>query len=210
MFNKLRSKLGGKLFDFQKKYVAFFSIVTILVVTSIVQVDCPICDGTGNLSISPGMENVKVREIDSEQNYFWTDICSAYITYQYRVTLSLVNEGTEDVTGWIKFVLRDYSEGSMIDRQYAMVSIPTESNMEATFKVWFQSGLDVPSDTEVFAEPVIDALPDDTCNGTGELSLNSWLMVNVLKDSFEEVVTSELEFEPPPPYFPPEGGDTDE
>ncbi|MCJ7769404.1 MAG: hypothetical protein MUO92_02870 [Dehalococcoidales bacterium] len=91
-----------------------------------------------------------------------------------------------------------------------MVTIPGQSNMESTFKVWFQTGLDVPLDTEVYAEPVLDAIPDDTCNGTGKLSLNTWLMVQALKDSFEEIATIELEFEPPPPYFPPEGGDTDE
>ena len=201
---------GSRLFDLKKKYVAFFSIVTALVVTSVVQVDCPVCDGVGSLPITPGMKNVTVQEIETEQNYFWTDICSSYITYQYEVTLSLVNEGSDEVTGWIKFILRDYSEGSMIDRQYTIVTIPAETNMEATFKVWFQSGEDVPSDTEVYAEPVTDAIEDDTCNGTGKLSLNSWLMVNVLKDSFEKIATSELQFEPPPPYFPPEGGDTDE
>lgn len=203
-------KLSSKLFALQKKYIAFFSVVTILTVTSVIQVDCPVCDGYGSLPTSPGMENVKVKEIDSEQKYLLRDICAAYITYQYRVTLSLVNEGSEEVTGWLKFVLRDYSEGSMIDRQYAMVTIPGESNMESTFKVWFQTGLDVPLDTEVYAEPVLDALSDDTCNGTGKLSLNTWLMVQALKDSFEEIAVSELEFEPPPPYFPPEGGDTDE
>jgi hypothetical protein len=189
-----------------KKYLAFFATVPVLVAVSLVQVTCPICQGSGVVSILPGMENIHIMQVDGEQRVAVQNICEMYTLFQYDVTVRLTNSSYEDVDGWLKLVLRDYSKGTMLDRQYVAVSIPALSTVDASFKAWFRTGVDVPATIEVHAEPVIDNIADDACNGTGKLPLNLWLVVNSLKGSLQEVAREDQEFNPPAPFYPAEGG----
>jgi len=39
-----------KRFRFQKKYMAFFTVVPLLVLTGLIQMECPVCEGSGYVS----------------------------------------------------------------------------------------------------------------------------------------------------------------
>ena len=195
-----------KKFLSNKKYLAFFTVIPLLSALSLIQVPCPVCDGTGVVDITPGMENVHVMQVDGEQRAAIQNICEMYTLFQYDVTVRLTNSSYQDVDGWLKLVLRDYTKGTILDRQYVTVSIPAMSTADASFKAWFKTGIDVPATIEVHAEPVIDSIPDDACNGTGRLPLNVYLVVNNLKGSLKEVAREGQEFTPPAPFYPADGG----
>lgn len=194
-------------FRFQKKYIAFLTIMPLLAVTSLFQVECPVCHGTGHMASMPAMENVEIVSAESEELYVTREICEAFIAYKYNIILILKNNGSEDAEGYIKLVLKDFSEGRVMDIQYLSTAIPGESAIEATYTVWFGTGLDVPGRTDVFAEVVTGEIPDETCGGTGKVSANTWLLVNGFKDKFKEVVRVHHEYKPPV-WYPPdtEGG----
>ncbi len=189
-----------------KKYVAFFTVVPLLIVLSLIHVTCPICDGTGAVSVAPGMENVHIMQVDGSQITAVQNICEMFTLFQYDVTVRLTNTSFEKVDGWLKLVLRDYSKGIMLDRQYVAVHIPAEATADIGFKVWFRTGIDVPITIEVHAEQVTDNVPDDVCNGSGKLPLNMWLVVNNLKGTLKEISRENQEFTPPAPFFPADGG----
>lgn len=190
-------------FRFQKKYIAFLTVVPLLVVASLFQVECPVCEGLGFMASSPAMEYVEITNAESDEVYVTREVCDAFIAYKYDIMLTLKNNGPEDVEGYIKLVLKEYAKGRVMDIQYLSVAIPGESAIEATYTVWFGTGLDVPGRTDIYAEVVTGEVPDDTCNGNGKVSLNTWLLVNGFKDSFREVVRVHHEYKPPV-WYPPE------
>ena len=189
-----------------KKYLAFFTLVPALLAVSLVQMQCPICNGSGVVDITPGMEKVHIMQITSDQRLSVQNICEMYTLFQYDVTVRLTNSGHTDVNGWLKVVLRDYSTSRMLDRQYVTVDVAAQSTVDANFKVWFRTGIDVPITIEVNAEPVVDNIPDDACNGTGKMPYNLWLIVSKLKGNLLEVSRQDQEFTPPAPFFPDQGG----
>jgi hypothetical protein len=197
----------AKKFRFQKKYLFFFPIVIILSATSIIHVDCPICEGTGRLEAMPYMENVEIISTESEELYKTAEICEAFIVYKYNLILELKNNGIDGAKGFVKMVLRDYTKGAVMDIQYLSVSIPGRTAVESTYVIYFGTALDVPGRTEVFAEVVTGAIEDQTCEATGKLPLNIALLVNRLTDVFEEKARTVKEYKPPM-YYPPdtEGG----
>lgn len=194
-------KLGR--FRFQKKYVAFIVVVPLLMLTSLLQIECPVCQGQGSISSSPAMENVELVQIEEVEAYVLRDVCEMYILFRYDVILTLKNNGPEAAEGWIKMILRDTSKSTPMDIQYITIEIPGETFIESIYTVWFQSGLDLEGMTEIHGEVVTGEIPDVTCNGTGKVSLNSWLVVKGLKESFQETIRTIKEFKPPL-YFPPE------
>ena len=192
---------------FHKRYFFFFPIVIALSVTSIARVDCPVCNGTGYLEAMPAMENVEITNTVSEELYKTTEICSAYIVYKYNLTLELKNNGIDDATGFVKMVLRDYTEGVVMDIQYLSISVPGQTATEATYVIYFGTALDVSGRTEIYAEVVTGKIEDQTCEATGKLSLNTAFLVNRLPDVFKEKARTAQEYKPPI-YYPPddEGG----
>jgi len=151
----------------------------------------------------PVMENVEITNAESDELYITREICEAFIAYKYDIKLTLKNNSPEDAEGYIKLVLKEYAKGRVMDIQYLSVAIPGESAIEATYTVWFGTGLDVPGQTDIYAEVVTGEIPDDTCNGSGKVSLNTWLLVNGFKDSFREVVRVHHEYKPPV-WYPPD------
>ncbi len=188
---------------FQKKYIAFLTIVPLLVLTALIQVDDPICDGTGVLSSSPGMENVRLTNTESYEAFALREICDAYFVYTYDVTLALVNDGPDEVQGWVKLMLRDFTEGTVMGMQYIVVEIPGETSIDVTYPVWFVTAPVVAKVSEVHAEVVTGDIPDESCDGTGKISLNSWLLVNGFKNKFQEAARALKDFKPPV-FFPSE------
>jgi hypothetical protein len=184
-------------FRFQKKYLAFFTVVPLLIVTTFVQVNCPVCDGSGIVSNSLGMEKVEIVEIESEEIGTMYHACGMFLMYGYKVNITLKNVGGEDAIGWLKMVLIDFEEGVPTDNRYTVVEVPAESAWEYEFSVWFQSNHDEKRVTEVQAAILTGEVPDETCDGTGKIAMNTYPLINNLKDQFQELYRAEVPWVPP-------------
>lgn len=201
MFIKFRS---------QKKYIVFLTVIPLLVMTSLVKAECPVCEGDGCMSVMLGIENVELLNVESEETYVSRQYCEMYILYKYDIMLSLKNNGPDEVEGWIKIILREFGKGKVMDIKYVTIELPGEATIDVTYVVWFQSGLDAPLLTEVHAELETGEIPDETCSGTGKVPLNSWLLINNLKENIQEVARVTKEFKPPVYYGPELDPDWDE
>ncbi len=154
-----------------------------------------------------GMENVHVMWATGSQITSVKNVCDMYTIFQYEMTAVLTNTGFEDVDGWLKLVLRDYTVGVMLDRQYVAVHVPADATTEISFNVWFRTGFEIPYTIEVHVETVNDNVLDEVCNGSGRLPLNMWLMASNLKGALNNVSQKHREFIPPAPFFHPDGAD---
>ncbi len=194
-------------YKIQKKYLAFLTVVPIIAVTSLLQVTCPVCKGTGSLASDPEMENVELVSSQSREVYVTREICGQFIAYKYELSLDLQNHGDVDAEGWVKLILKNIPASTVMDIQYIWVTIPAKSATQADYTVWFGTGVDVPGTTEVQAEVIDGQVPDQVCGGTGKISLNTWLLAEAFKDNFSEVVRVYKQYIPPRYYPPPtEGG----
>ncbi len=185
----------------QKKYVAFLAVVPFFVITALVQVDCPIDGGTGVVSSAPGMENVVIINTESEWKAASRDLnlCGAYAMYLYDVKLSVVNKGPDDTWGYVRLTLVDLLEGQVVDSQYVVLEIPGETSLDVSYSIWFQSIDDLTLlRSAVGAEVIVEDVPCLTSNGTGKIPLNSWPLVNALKDTLGELGRQQVYYEPPP------------
>lgn len=190
---------------FQKKYIAFFTITPLLLATALVQVDDPVCDGTGVVSSAPGMENVQLIDTESHWKYTSRDmnVCGAFVMYLYDVTLSVVNKGADDTWGYVKLVLVDLTRGEAVDTQYVVLEAPGGGSSDVSFTIWFQSKEDLRLlRSEVRVELIVEDVPDATCDGTGKIPLNSWLFINAKKDILRELGREVKQYTPPPQFDP--------
>lgn len=204
---------------FSKKCIGFIVIFPLLIVTSLVNVVCPVCLGTCSVSSAPGMENVKIIDVNSEWQLIselrlmaefgmtmadmFEAIGRVMFTYYYDVEITVVNDSPDDAEGYVKLVLLDLSKGdefapgSVMDAQYVTLEIPGETSLDVTYGILFLSEEDVwRGRTEVYAEVAIEYVPDVTCNETGKVPLNNWLLVNGFKDSFLELGKEGVHYEP--------------
>lgn len=186
-----------KGFRFQKKYVAFLTVVPLLVVTALVNVDCPVCEGDGLVISGYNMEQVRLVDIQSKEEAILRHSCDMFLMYEYTIWLSLSNDAYEEAVGWIKMVLVDFSEGKPLGSQYTVVEIPGRTTLDIGYNVWFNTGLDEPLKTEVRAEVITGEIEDATCNGTGRVSLNSLPLISSLEGKLKETARVEKPFAPP-------------
>ena len=194
-------RINGHLF--QKKYIAFLTLVPILLLTAVIQMDCPVCDGTGYVLGAPGMEDVSLVDIDYDQRYVNRDMnmCGMFVMYLYDVTLSVVNKGLEDTWGYVKLTLVDLVEGQVVGSEYVILAVPGNTSLDVSFVVWFRSLEDFYLlRDKVTAEIVLDEVSDMTCSGKGRLALNTWLVVIVLEDSLVELGREQAQYYPPPDF----------
>jgi hypothetical protein len=180
--------------------IAFFSVVPVLVVTALITAPCPVCNGTGQVNSTPGTEHVSILEFDYFEQQVQRDTCGVYIVFRYGASMSLLNEGEEDVDAWFQLTLFDMAReepNNIVDTQYLQIHIPAKRVVNNSFSVVFGTGSDDPRRTEVRAEVVMGGVPDKTCNGTGRVSLNAWPFINALKTSFAEVIREVNPYHPP-------------
>ena len=188
-------------FKFQKKYLAFFTLVPLLVVTTLFQVECPVCNGTGYMSSNPSMENVRLVDVESEEVATMYHACGMFLMYKYDVKLTLENMGDETAIGWLKMILIDFVEGKPIDTRYTVVEVPKQTSWIIEYSVWFQSNHDEKKVTEVATSILTGEIPDETCNASGKIPINTWPLVNNLKDKFQKIVQIEVPWVPPEEWF---------
>jgi hypothetical protein len=186
---------------FQKKHVAFFTVVPLLLVTAMVNVDCPIDGGDGLVTSGWNMEQVRIVDIYSEEKSTVIPTCDFFLMYEYDVTLTLSNDAIDEAVGWIKLVLVDFKEGKPLAEQYTVVEVPGQTTLDISYNLWFSTQLDSPLRTEVKAEVITGEIECAISDGTGKIPLNSWPVVNNLESKMEELARVERPFAPPMQWY---------
>ena len=83
------------IFRAKKKYLAFFTVVPLLLITAVVKVPCPICGGTGVIS-NTGMSQVRIINIASTvQDIHVMEGCLNYRIYNVEVKVTLQNDSPQ-------------------------------------------------------------------------------------------------------------------
>jgi len=189
-----------RLYKIKKRTIAFFTVVPLLAITSIITAPCPVCDGTGVLAITPGMENVEILEYEAYEWKVTRESCGLYILWFWDIDITLLNRDTEPVEGWLKLTLVDVSKPDttpVVDTQYRMVELSGASVVGLSFTVVFGTGIDAYGQTGVQIEVMTGDVPDIVCRGTGRVPLNASLFINGLRDTFIETIKGELKYRPP-------------
>jgi len=191
-------------FKAQKKYIAFFTIVPMLIVTALIQMPCPVCEGTGSIS-NTGMGEVRITNIKEEITGVYTVSCLATRVYITDIALTMQNDGAVDGNGYVSMVLIDYKKGRVLDNQLVQVNVPSNMQVDAFYTIFFQVSIDDPKTIQVNAKVLSDDVPDEACDGKGGVALNSWPVFNILKDRFMDAQTlSTVKPVFQPLFLPPE------
>ncbi|MCL2150309.1 MAG: hypothetical protein FWH51_05250 [Dehalococcoidia bacterium] len=190
----------GNKFILQKKHVAFFTIVPLLVATAFVKVPCPTCHGNGVVS-STGMEEVYVTRLVSTEVGIFLVGCDTYRVYQYDITLTLDNYADHDAGGYINLVLIDYFTSQLLDTKFTVAEIPAGTSVEHTCAIYFMtsSTIDHPNRTEIQTEVLRSNTACRTCAGTGKVALNTLALSQSLRDTL--VASQRIETPAVPPLF---------
>ena len=188
---------------FTKKYIAFFTVIPLLLILSTITAKCPVCRGTGKLSSTPGMKDVEMVSSTYKEILISRDVCTTYIVYSYTITLTLKNNGADATTGYVKAILKGYAKGNVLDSQYLPVSIPGQSTVEEKYDIAFKAGLDQPEAAKVETQLESGDFDCKICSGSGKVALNSWLLARTLENSYRSISLIEHEYTPAP-YLPPD------
>jgi hypothetical protein len=178
---------GKSKFNFQKKFIAFFGIIPLLLATALVRVPCPVCGGSGSIS-STGMADVTlVNDTTFALRTTWMVTCNTYRVYQMDVTLDLQNAGQENANGFVSLDLIDVSSGKVLDAENVIVSVNagqmTEQTVVATFIV---AAVDDPQQAVHIVAIVRNGnVSCKACSGTGKVALNAWPLYNSIKNSYK-------------------------
>jgi hypothetical protein len=181
-------------------FVAFFTLVPVLLLTALIKVPCPACGGGGQVNGTPGMENVRVLDLKYAEAERVQDACGVYTVWRYSIKLQLLNEGNEEAVGWIKVDMIDttQAEGSnIVDTQYIKVDVPVQAILSSDFNVVFGTGLDQPGWIVLRAEALRGKVPCVACAGKGKIALNALPFVSSLSSYLREVSRSEGAYHPP-------------
>jgi hypothetical protein len=179
----------------QKKYIAFFTVVPLLLTTALVRVPCPVCHGTGTIS-NTGMGQVELFGITSNiKSMYVVEGCFNYRIYEVDVTVTLQNNGDDqDAKGFVRLALIDDKQGKMLDDQIVVAEVPMLTRIETTYSVVFLTLIDDPLGARVDARVLSGEVPDQVCGGSGSVSLNSWPFYNITLDRLVAVQRMEVNF----------------
>ncbi len=191
-----------KMFKLPKKYVAFFVTVPLLLATAFIQVKCPVCGGDGTVSSSYHMENVRLDDVKTVELGIMREVCTMFLLYNYNITLSVTNEGEEEAAGWVEMILVDSTKGQPLASEYTVLTIAGKTSQDVTYNVYFKTGLDEPPlKTDAYAKILLGDVPDKSCDGSGHVSLNNWVVLNYMKSYMLEVQRLEKPLVPPIIYY---------
>jgi len=194
-------------FKFQKKFLAFFTLVPLLVASAAVQVPCPVCQAEGDIYTN-NMRWVSVTDIKATASGVYLAWCGIYRIYPTDITLTLTNRSDVDATGYVNLVLVDYRNGYVLANQYILVNVPAGKQVGGVYSVYFQTNVDDPQTVKVDARVVAGGVPCKACDGTAKVALNSLPFVSAMKNSAFKV-EQQTEFVPlfQPLFIPPEDWD---
>ncbi len=175
-------------FKIPKKYIAFFTVVPLLLLLGIIQEPCPVCGGSGS-AYNNRMGQVAIISVDSTlQSVGTIEGCMNYIIYTYNVVLTLQNNGKLlDASGYVRLGLVDYKTSKLLSSQYTLAEVPASSLVQTFTTTQFIIGLNSPTTTSVTAEIAVGDSDCMACGGKGSVALNSVPLLNYMKKSFSEV-----------------------
>jgi len=189
-------------FAMQKKLLAFFGVVPLLLATAWVPTTCPACHGSGVIS-NHGMEKVTLIEPPSIRKIVsWNIVCGSWLLYQMELLLTVQNDGDMDAYGFVEMYMTDHVSEYKSDTQNAAVAVSAGSVAMQIVTVAFT----IPrEDSKSVLPGVVANVLDDycTCNeckGEGKVMLNSWFFS---KKRWELHSTKTLVWEhlwEPPPF----------
>ena len=181
-----------------KYYFIFPVVVAALFSASLIQVPCPVCGGTGTLSHSIGMENVRIISIESRILSSTQDACTGYIVTRAKPIITVTNTGTEAASGYLYLHLIDLASGeTLISLHLAVEAAPNALTvLESQIAFAYDTVEKPPEDMDIKVEVVLDQVPCIACGGTGRVSLNSFLLTKSYKDTFISKVRNSSEYEP--------------
>ena len=194
-------------FKLQKKHVAFFTIVPLLVATAFIKVPCPVCRATGGIE-SSNMRWVSTSDIKATSGGVYLAFCGVYRIYITDISLTLLNNSAEDANGYLSLILLDYTTGQVLDNQYVVVNVPANKQVNIVHNIFFQTNVDDPQTVKVNAKVVASNIPDKACNGTGYVTMNAWPLFTAMKNRVtgaQQVSVVDPVFQPF--FLPPEDWD---
>jgi len=166
---------GKSKFTLQKKFLAFFGIVPLLIATAWIPVPCPACHGEGMIS-NHGMVGVTVVEKPLiTKSTSWLIVCDSWLMYQMEILLTLQNDGDQDAYGLIELYLTDVISNYISDMQVAAVSVSKGKTAQQKVTVMFTIPLEYSRSS---APTIVAKVPNDycvcrECNGMGSIMLNA-------------------------------------
>ena len=190
---------GKSKLKFQKKVLAFFGIVPLLISTALIQAPCPVCGGTGVISSTGMAEVTLISDPTFALRTTWLVTCNTYRVYQMDVTLTLQNAGKDDANGFVSLDLIDVASGKVLDAENVIVEVGAgtiaEQTVVATFIV---AAVDDPQQAVHIVAIVRDGnVACKACGGTGKVALNAWPLYNSIKASFKQTEIYEIPMLPP-------------
>lgn len=187
-----------KIIGKPKTYFLVFFIAPLLLSTALIQVQCPVCDGKGSIVSSTGMDGVKVISVEPRIISSVQDACSNYVITKARPTVSLMNIGEVPAQGWLKMHLVDVTTGQNLADQYLQVAADPQANaiQESLLVFAFYAADTPPENLGITAEVMAGDAPDLVCNGTGHVSLNTYLLARAYKEKLVLAVESQQNFGP--------------
>lgn len=181
----------------QKKQIAFFTVVPLLLITALVRVPDPVCNGKGTIS-NTGMTKVEVVGVYSYiKNVYVNDTCLNYRMYDVDVTVTLQNNSeTENADGFVKLVLIDNKTGKVLDDQIVVVQVPVMSRVSTSYSINFMTLPDAPIATRIDAAVMKGIVPDKVCNGTGTVPLNAWPFYRAMRERLTATQRIHSDYQP--------------
>lgn len=172
-----------------RKYIGFFSVVPLLLLTAVIKVPCPICDGTGQIS-SDGMGTVSIINIDyslqSVSDY--DNACQVWHLYTYNIVLTLQNSSaTQDAQGYIELGVIDTATGLVLGEQDVLATVPASQEVQNFFTTIFQLNDSITSGAQIEALVEKNNQTCKVCGGTGKVALNAWLVAELEKQQLSKI-----------------------
>ena len=180
------------------KKIAFFTVIPILSLTAFIKVPCPVCAGNGTVEDASNMESVRVvsfqnRILDSVQ-----DACTGYIVTKAVPVIILQNISDNEASGWLAVTL--YNTGTNEDLTVQNLKVQVKGKASTTIDaniVFAYYSADIPAESlSLKVKPLIGAVEDITCKGTGRVTMNQYYLAKTFKDKLSTFVQETQEFEP--------------
>ena len=180
-----------------KYYFIFPLVVCALFGTSLIQVNCPICAGTGSIAYSVGMENVQVLSVEPRIISARQDACTSFIVVKADPVITVTNTSSIEASGYLELDLIDLSDGRVLTSQHLAVTVPASAMtvlQTDNFAFAWESVDTPPEDMDIQASVVNEQVPCLACGGSGKVNLSSYLLTRSYKDNFISSIRSQSDY----------------
>lgn len=176
-----------------KYYFIFPIVVVTLFSTSLIRVSCPVCGGTGTLSQSVGMQDIRIVSVASRILSSQQDACTNYIITTADPEITVNNVGSDAAKGYLVLHLVDAeTDQTLISQDLAFEAAPdADTVLESEIAFAYNTVDTLPAELDIQAEILLGNVPCVACGGTGKISLSSYLLTKAYKKTFITNVLSQ-------------------